>query len=153
MPESDMIDAASFLVNQLYGAITSSTHRILIEGLINPAARLIGVELNPNDGVGGSEWLNLTALKQMKFCTVDRGRICWIYPKNWLMPLPNVDRTFLLNEDNIYFLPGDKELARPTPPPHPRASSPPTCPCLLTPLTCTLAFSQFKRYKLFYEVI
>ena len=40
------------------------------------------------------------------------------------MPLPNIDRTSLLNQTNLYFLPGDEELARPVPPllpPHPRA--------------------------------
>ena len=42
------------------------------------------------------------------------------------MPLPNVDGTTLLDLANLYFLPGDEELARPTPPsppPHLRASS------------------------------
>jgi len=42
------------------------------------------------------------------------------------MPLPDVDRTSLLNQTNLYFLPGDEELARPTPlplPTDPRASS------------------------------
>jgi len=42
------------------------------------------------------------------------------------MPLPNVARTMLLNRANLYFLPDDKELARPTPTPPPtylRASS------------------------------
>jgi len=68
----------------------------------------------------------LAAFAQIKFCKVDGGRICWIYPGNRLMPLPNVDRTFLLNRANLYFLPDDEELARPAPsplPPHPRASN------------------------------
>jgi len=64
------------LVNQLYSVATSSTHRIVIEGLISPVATLIGVELNPDDRVVGLEWLNLAAFEEMKFCNVD-GRICW----------------------------------------------------------------------------
>ena len=62
----------------------------------------------------------------MKFCKVDSGHVCWIYPYNWLMPLPDVDRTSFLNQVNLYFLPSDEELAQPAPhppPTHPKASS------------------------------
>jgi len=27
----------------------------------------------------------------MNFCKVDGGRLCWIYPGDQLLPLPNVD--------------------------------------------------------------
>ena len=126
MLEGDHIDLGSFLVNQLYSAATSSIHTIVIRGLITPIASLLGVEPNHDDRVADSEWLNLAAFKQIKFCRADVRRICWIYPRNCLMPLPNVNCTSLLNEANLCFLPGDEELVRPVPPPpptHPRASS------------------------------
>jgi len=103
MLEGDPIDPVSFFVNQLYSAVISSAHRIVIGGLITPIARLVGVELNPDDRVVGLEWLNLAAFEQMKFCKVDGGRICWIYPGNWLMPLPNIDRTSLEPGQSLLF--------------------------------------------------
>jgi len=64
----------------------------------------------------------LIAFERIKFCKVDGGRISWIYRENQLMPFLNVDRTSLLNWANLYFLPGDEELARPAPPPAPSQS-------------------------------
>jgi len=87
---------------------------------------LVGVKPHPNDRVTGSKRLHLAAFEQIKFCKVDGGRVCWIYPGNQLIPPPNVDRTSLLNQTNLYLLLGDEELAQPTPPsppPHPRACS------------------------------
>ena len=101
--KDDWIDPGSFLVNQLYSAATSSEHRIVIEGLITLIARLVGVEPNPDDKAAGSKRLNLAAFEQMKFCKVDGGRICQIYPGNQLIHLLNVDRTTLLNRANLYF--------------------------------------------------
>ena len=95
-------------------------------GLINPIARLVGLEPNPNDRVACSERLNLATFEQIKFYKVDGGRIYWIYPGNWLMPFPSVDHTSPLNRANLYFLSSNEELAQPTPPPpppHPKASS------------------------------
>ena len=70
MLEGNRIDSRSFLVNQLYSAATSSTHRIVIVGLITAIARLVGVEPKPNDRVVGLERLNLAIFEQMKFCGV-----------------------------------------------------------------------------------
>ena len=36
------------------------------------------------------------------------------------MPLPNADRTTLLNPDDLPFMPGDEELAHPAPLPIPQ---------------------------------
>ena len=62
-----------------------------------PIARLVGVELNLDDRFIGLEQLKLATFKQMEFCIVDAGHICWIYPGNRLMPRPNINHTFLLN--------------------------------------------------------
>ena len=51
----------------MYSVAFSSTHRIVIGGLITPIARLVSVELNPNDRVAGSKWLNLAVFEQMTF--------------------------------------------------------------------------------------
>jgi len=96
---------------------------IVIRALINSIARLVGVEPNTDDRVAGSERLNMGAFEQMKFFKIDGGHICWIYPDNRLIPLPNVYRTSFLNWVNLYFLSSADELARPAPPPHSRASS------------------------------
>jgi len=113
------IDPRSFFVNQLLSATTSFTKRIVIGVLITPIARSVGIEPNSDDKVFGSERLALVAFKQMKFCTVKGSRTCWIYPGNMLIPPPNVDRTTLLNLDNLSFIPGDEELVHPAPPPPP----------------------------------
>jgi len=123
MLESDRIDPRSFLVNQVYSIATSSAHRIVIRGLITPITRMVAAEPNIDDRVTGLERLNLAAVEQMKFCKVNGRRICWIYPGNRLMPLPHADCISLVNRANLYLLPGDEELARPTPRPYPRASS------------------------------
>jgi len=156
MLEGDPIDPVSFFVNQLYSAVISSAHRIVIGGLITSIARLVGVELNPDDRVVGLEWLNLAAFEQMKFYKVDGGRICWIYPGNKLMSLSNVDRTSLLNQQISTFCPLMKSwrdlhhllhlltlglLAHPNHPP------------LMIILTCMLPFSQFKRSKLLNDLM
>ena len=86
-------------------------HRIVIGGLIAPFARLVSVEMITNDRVAGLERLNLAGFEQRKLFRVDVGCICWIYPGNRLMPLLNVDCTSLLNQANLYFLPGDEDLA------------------------------------------
>jgi len=97
-------------------------------GLVTPIARSVRIELNLDDRVPDSERLNLAAFKQIKFCEVEAGDFCWIYPGNRLMALLNVERTTILNRANLYFLQGDEELTQPAPPltpPHRRASSSP----------------------------
>ena len=106
-----------FFANQLLSVAASFAKRIIIGGLITPIVRLVGIEPNLDNRVLGYERLTLTAFEQMKFCIVDGGRTCQIYPGNRLMPLPNVDHTTLLNLDNLSFIPGDEELVHPGPPP------------------------------------
>ena len=81
--------------------------------LITPIASSIGVEANPNDGVSEFKRLALATFEQMKFCNVDSTQMCWIYPKNRLILLPNIDQTTLLNLHNLSCLPGDEELVHP----------------------------------------
>ena len=45
----------------------------MIGGLIDPIARSIGIEPNPDDRVPSSDWLNLAGFEQMKFCKVEAG--------------------------------------------------------------------------------
>ena len=95
MLQGTRIDPGSFFSNQLLSAATSSTKRIVIGGLTTPIVRSAGIEPNPDDRVSGYKRLALATFEQMKFCMMERGRICWIYLGNRLMPLPNVDRTTL----------------------------------------------------------
>ena len=83
---------------------------IVIGGLITPIATLVSVESNPNDRVLGSEQLNMVAFEQLKLYKVDGRCICRVHPGNQLMLLPNVDRTSLMNQTNLYVLPGDEEF-------------------------------------------
>jgi len=54
--------------------------------------------------------LNQAGFKIMNFCKVEAGRLCWIYPGDWLLPLPNVDHTTLLHRGNLYWVPDDDEV-------------------------------------------
>ena len=93
----------------------------MIKGLITPITKTTGIESNPDDRGPSFEQLNLGV-----FYKVEGGCVCWIYPRNQLMPLYNIERITLLNWANLYFLLGDEELAQPAPPPplpHLRASS------------------------------
>jgi len=105
---------------------TSSAQSIVIGGLITPIARSRGIELNPDGRVPDFEWLNLAAFKQVKFCKVEAGCLCWIYLGSYLISLPNIERATLLNRANLHYLAGNEELAQPAPPtpqPYLRASS------------------------------
>ena len=120
MLEGTCIELGYFFANQLLSATTSSVKRIMIGGLITPIARSISIEPNHDDRVSGSEMLASAAFGQIKFCTMEAGYMCWIYPGNRLMPLPIVYRNTLLSLDNLSFPPGDEELvhlATPLPPP------------------------------------
>ena len=48
----------------------------MIGGLITPIASSVGIEANPDDRVPRSERLALAAFEQMKFCTMEDGRMC-----------------------------------------------------------------------------
>lgn len=59
--------------------------------------------------------------------------VCWIYPRNRLLRLPNVERTTLLDRTNLSWLPDDADVVQPSPPPPsptyrggPRSSSHPS---------------------------
>jgi len=98
----------------------------VIGGLITPIARSVRIKLNPDDRVPSFERLNIAAFEQMEFCKIEAEHVYWIYPRNHLMPLLNVNRTTLLNRANLYCLSGDEEWTQPAPPfplPHLRPSS------------------------------
>jgi len=52
----------------------------------------------------------------MKFGKVEAGYLCWIYPRNQLLPLPNVERTTLLHRAKLSWLPSDADIVLPAPP-------------------------------------
>jgi len=91
----------------------------------------------------------------MNFYKVEAERLCWIYLGDQLFPLPNVDRTTLLHQANLYWVPGDVEVvqvAPHSPPPHssqvePNASSqlPPTN---YANLQATLRFIQEEQVSI-----
>ena len=97
----------------------------MIGGLIIPIAKAASIKPNPDNRMSGPERLALVAFKQMQFCKVKGGRTCWIYHRNRLMPLSNVDRTTLFNPDNFSFMLGDEELVH-------SATTPPSQPHLST---------------------
>ena len=76
MLQGNRLEPGSSLVNQLHSATTNSTQRIVLGGFIIPIVRPVRIELNPNDRLPGSKWLNLAAFEQMKFFKVEVGRIC-----------------------------------------------------------------------------
>ena len=110
MLQGDRLNPGFFLDSQLHVAATSFVQKIVIGGLVTPIERSVGIDPNPNNRIPGSGLLNLAAFEQMKFRKVEAGQVCWIYPGNYLMPLLNIDRTTFLNQANLYFLPGLKEL-------------------------------------------
>jgi len=103
--QGTLMDHGSFFSNQLLIAATSSTKRMVSRGLMTPIGRSVGTQHNPDDRVSRPESLALATFKQMKFCTMEGGRMCWIYPGNRFIPLPNVDRITLLNPNNLSFVP------------------------------------------------
>jgi len=116
------LDQGSLLAGQLHSAPMGTKPMIVIGGIITTVARFQSVEPNPEDRVSRSERLDQATFEIMNFCKVEAGRLCWIYPGNRLLPLPNVDRTTLLHRANLYWAPGDDEVVRPephNPAPHP----------------------------------
>ena len=111
--DSVQLNPGSFLTRQLRSAVVSTKDRIVIDGII--ITIVLGVEPNPEGRVFGSEWLDQAAFEIMNFCKFEAGHLCWIYPRDWLLPLPNVDRTTLLCQGNLYRVPGDDEVVQPVP--------------------------------------
>jgi len=113
MFHGERLDPGSFLACQLYSVATSTKGRIVIGGIITSIARFLGIEHNSDDRVSGSERLDKAAFELMGFCKVEAGRLCWIYPRGRLMPLPNIERTTLRHYHNLSYLPGDDEVLAP----------------------------------------
>jgi len=97
MLDGVQLDPSSFFTKQLYSATVSTKGRIVISGIVTTIARFLGIEPNFEDKVSGFDWLDQAAFEIMNFCKVEAGRLCWIYPGDWLLLLPNVDRTTLLH--------------------------------------------------------
>jgi len=110
MLDGDQLDPGSFLARQFHSAAFSTKGRIVIGGIITTIARFLGVESNPEDRVCGSERLDQVTFEIMSFCKVEAGRLCWIYPGDRFLPLPNIDRTTLFDRGNLYWVPGDEEV-------------------------------------------
>jgi len=109
------LDPGSFLARQLHSAAVSTKGRIVIGGIVTTIARFLVIEPNPEDRVSSSEQLDPTAFEIMNFCKAEAGRLCWIYPRDQLLPPPNVDRTNLPHRANLYWLLGDDDVIRPAP--------------------------------------
>ena len=69
--------------------------------IITAIARFLGVEPNPKDRVSGSEQFDQVAFEIMNFCKVEPDRLCWIYPRDRLLPRPNIECTTLLHRGNL----------------------------------------------------
>jgi len=98
----------------LHSAV-STKGRIVTGGIITTIARFLSVEPNPDDKVSGSEQLDQAAFEIMNLCKDEAGRLCWIYPRDRLLPLPNVDCATLLHQGNLYSVPSDGEVVQPIP--------------------------------------
>jgi len=103
------------LSRQLYSAAISTNGRIVIGGILTTIARFLGIEPNPEDRVLEPKWLDQATFEIMNFCKVVAGCLCWIYPRDRLLPLANVDRTILLHRANLYWEPSDAEVVQPAP--------------------------------------
>ena len=103
----------------MYSVAVSIMHRVVIRGIIMTIARFLGVEPNHKDQVFVSEWFDQAAFALMKFCNVEFGRFCGIYPGDRLLPLLNVDQTTLLHWSNLRWVPNDAKVIQPAylPPP------------------------------------
>ena len=71
----------------------------------NSDPRSVGINPNVYDRVLGSKRLKLATSELMKFGKIEGGQVCWTYPGNCLMPLPNVEHNILLNWANLSFSP------------------------------------------------
>jgi len=79
----------------------------------------LGVKPNAEDRISRSERLDQATFELMNFRKVEAGRLCRIYPRDQLRPLPNVEQTALLQRTNLHWVPGNAAvvgLASPPPP-------------------------------------
>ena len=113
---------SSFLAKQLHSTTVSDKGRIVIGGIVTTIARFLSIESHPEDRVSRSKRLDQVAFEIMNFCKVEAGRLYWIYPRDRLLLLPNVDRTTLLHWANLYWVPGDAEAVQFAPPLPPYSS-------------------------------
>jgi len=104
------LDPGSFLARQLHSVAVSTKDRIVIGGIITTIARFLCVEPNPKDRVSGPERLDQATFQIMNFCKVEAGHLRWIYLREQLLPLPNVDRTTLYHRGNLYWVPNYDEV-------------------------------------------
>ena len=97
MLDGVQLDPGSFLARQLHSAVVSTKGMIVIGGIITTIARFLGVKPNLEDRVSGSEQLDQAVFEIMNFCKAKASRLCWIYPGDRLLPLPNVNCTTFLH--------------------------------------------------------
>ena len=116
MLDGVQIDFGAFLARQLYSAVGSTKGRIVIRDIITTIASSLGVEPNLEDRFFGFEQLDQAAFKLMNFCKVDARHLCWIYPGDRLLLLPNVEQTIVLHRANLHWVPGGAEVVHPAPP-------------------------------------
>jgi len=86
-------------------------------------ARFLGIEPSLSIESLGQSGLDQAAIEIMNFSKVEVGRLCWIYPGDWLLLLPNVDQTTLLYGANLYWISSDTKVVQPINPPPPPHSS------------------------------
>jgi len=113
MLDRDQLDPSSFLARQLHIAALSTKGRIVISRIITAIARCSRIEPNHKDRVSEYERLDQVAFEIMNFCKVEAVHLCWIYPGDRLLSLPNVDCTTFLHPANLYWVLGDEEVVRP----------------------------------------
>jgi len=101
----------------LYSAAISTEGRVVIGGIITTIASFLGVEPNLENQVSGFKRLNQVPFELMNFCKIEARRLYWIYHRDRLLPLSNIDRTTLLHRGNLQWVPDDAEVVQPTPPP------------------------------------
>ena len=138
------------------GAVTSSTNRIVIEGLITPIARLVGVEPNPNDRVAVrrgqtllllNKWNSIWSIVGASVGFILGTGLCLsqilIAPPSWTGLISTFDSVPKSWHDLPYLF---HQLTL-------RLLVHPNHPSFMTILTCILPLGPFKRSKLLYELI
>ena len=91
MLDGVQLDLSIFLARQLYSVVVSTKDRIVICSIMTTIARFLGIEPNPDDRVSRPERLHQATFEIINFCKVEARRLCWIYPRDRLLPLSNID--------------------------------------------------------------